>query len=151
MVRHSERHIKSDPPDQRELETLAEAVRAEIAASTNAQHPLSADFGIAVAGTRPRWRRSISELNPYDPTLVHGHRLELATIQHILSELATMPLAERSQITGLQTGRAPTIVAGAVILVTVMRAYGLSEIEASEHDILHGAALEAEDSLNRVV
>jgi hypothetical protein len=30
-----------------------------------------------------------------------------------------------------------------VILIQVMRAFGLKEVEVSEHDILHGAALEA--------
>ena len=59
------------------------------------------------------------------------------------SELASMPLAERLEVTGLHPGRAPTIVAGVVILIQVMRAFGLSEIEVSEHDILYGAALEA--------
>ena len=46
-------------------------------------------------------------------------------------------------MTGLHPGRAPTIVAGVVILIQVMRAFGLHEIEVSEHDILYGAALEA--------
>ena len=54
-----------------------------------------------------------------------------------------MPLAERLEVPGLHPGRAPTIVAGVVILIQVMRAFGLAEIEVSEHDILWGAALEA--------
>ena len=44
---------------------------------------------------------------------------------------------------GLHPERAPTIVAGAAILVEAMRAFGLDSIEVSEADILHGAALEA--------
>jgi exopolyphosphatase/guanosine-5'-triphosphate,3'-diphosphate pyrophosphatase len=59
------------------------------------------------------------------------------------SELAAMSLEERLEVTGLHPGRAPTIVAGVVILIQVMRAFGLSEIEVSEHDILWGAALQA--------
>ena len=43
-------------------------------------------------------------------------------------------------MTGIQPERAPTIVAGVVILMEVMRAFGLNEIEVSENDILHGAA-----------
>ena len=39
--------------------------------------------------------------------------------------------------------RAPTIVAGVVILVEAMRAFGLEQIEVSEHDILYGIALSA--------
>ena len=37
------------------------------------------------------------------------------------------------------------IVAGRLILCEVMTAFGLDEIEASERDILHGAALAAAD------
>ena len=53
------------------------------------------------------------------------------------------PLAERVEIAGLHPDRAPTIVAGVVILIEAMRAFGLDQIEASEHDILYGAALAA--------
>jgi exopolyphosphatase/guanosine-5'-triphosphate,3'-diphosphate pyrophosphatase len=46
-------------------------------------------------------------------------------------------------VPGLHPGRAPTIVAGTVIMVQVMRAYDLDEVEVSERDILHGSALSA--------
>ena len=59
------------------------------------------------------------------------------------SMLSSKTLEERVQVTGLHPGRAPTIGAGVVILIQVMRAFGLKEIEVSEHDILYGAALEA--------
>jgi len=61
----------------------------------------------------------------------------------MLSRLASVPLAERRQITGLHPDRAPTIVAGVVILVEAMRAFGLERIPVSEHDILYGAAIAA--------
>ena len=57
--------------------------------------------------------------------------------------LSSKTLEERLEVVGLHPGRAPTIVAGVVILIQVMRAFGLKEIEVSEHDILYGAALEA--------
>ena len=59
------------------------------------------------------------------------------------SQLSAKSLEQRLEVVGLHPGRAPTIVAGVVILIQVMRAFGLSEIEVSEHDILYGAALEA--------
>ena len=67
--------------------------------------------------------------------------LSLPTMQRILSELASKSLAESLEMTGLHAGRAPTIVAGVVILIQMMRAFGLEEIEVSEHDILYGAAI----------
>ncbi len=91
----------------------------------------------------PRWPRSSSGSSPTILSRVHGHRLELRSVQHMLSSLAAVPLAERTQIAGLHPDRAPTIVAGVVILVEVMRAFGLESVVVSEHDILHGAALAA--------
>ena len=100
-----------------------------------------ANYGIGVAGTPTSLAAIDQQLDPYDPELVHGYRLSLESIQRMLALLASKPLAERVQIVGLHEGRAPTIVAGVVILIQVMRAFGLSEIEVSEHDILWGAAL----------
>ena len=50
---------------------------------------------------------------------------------------------------GLHPDRAPTIVAGGVILVEAIRLFELSEIEVSEHDILDGAALEAAETARK--
>ena len=57
--------------------------------------------------------------------------------------LVAMPLAERERVPCLEPARAPVIVAGLVILREILAAYGLDEIEVSERDILHGAALAA--------
>ena len=142
-VRHTERHLPSDPPGPAELEELAGDVRGLIDAELAGRAHVSAEHGIGVAGTPTSLAAIDLQLDPYDSDAVHGHTLGLEAIQHMYSELASMPLAERLEVTGLHPGRAPTIVAGVVILIQVMRAFGLSEIEVSEHDILYGAALEA--------
>ena len=142
-VRHTERHLRADPPAPGDLEDLAADVRSLIDAELTDRAHVIASNGIAVAGTPTSLAAIDLELDPYDPDAVHGHRLGMPKIQHMLSQLASVPLEERRQITGLPPGRAPTIVAGAVILIQVMRAFGLREIEVSEHDILYGAALEA--------
>ena len=143
VVRQTERHIRHDPPAAAELEKLADEVRGTILEEVATGAPPRIDSGIAVAGTPTSLAAIELELDPYDPTRVHGHRLSIETIQKLLARLSTMPLHERFRVTGLQPERAPTIIAGVVILIQVMRAFGLSEIEVSEHDILHGAALEA--------
>jgi exopolyphosphatase/guanosine-5'-triphosphate,3'-diphosphate pyrophosphatase len=63
-----------------------------------------------------------------------------------LSTLASAPLSQRAEIPGLHPDRAPTIVAGVVTLVEVMRAFDLERITVSEHDILYGAAIALSDS-----
>ena len=142
-VRHTERHLSHDPPEPAELEELAKDVTALIDEALEDSALAQASGGIGVAGTPTSLAAIEQELEPYDTDLVHGYRLKLESIQRMCSELAAMPLADRLQVTGLHKGRAPTIVAGVVILICVMRAFGLNEIEVSEHDILWGAALEA--------
>jgi exopolyphosphatase / guanosine-5'-triphosphate,3'-diphosphate pyrophosphatase len=139
VVRHSERCISSDPPTAGELEALATDVRGLIEASVGTGVP--AARGIAVAGTPTSLAAVELELEPYDPSRVHGHVLALPSIQRMLSRLASAPLDERVEIPGLHPDRAPTIVAGVVILIRVLQAFGLTAFETSEHDILWGVAL----------
>jgi exopolyphosphatase / guanosine-5'-triphosphate,3'-diphosphate pyrophosphatase len=141
VVRHSERHIASDPPAASELEALAADVRGLIENSVGAG--VEARYGIAVAGTPTSLAAVEMGLEPYDPSRVHGHTLALPSIQRMLSQLASLPLAERVEVPGLHPDRAPTIVAGVVILVETMRAFDLEQITVSEHDILYGTALRA--------
>lgn len=143
VVRHSERHVASDPPAAIELEALAADVRALIEGATAGAAGASASAGIAVAGTPTSLASVELGLEPYDPKRVHGHVLSLTSIQHLLSRLASVPLAERVEIPGMHPDRAPTIVAGVVILVETMRAFSLDRITVSEHDILYGSALTA--------
>jgi exopolyphosphatase/guanosine-5'-triphosphate,3'-diphosphate pyrophosphatase len=142
-VRHTERHLTTDPPAADDLEALADDVRALVDAELGKADYVSVNQGIAVAGTATSLAAIEQELDPYDPELVHGFELSLDSIQHTCSMLASKTLEERLQVTGLPPGRAPTIVAGVVILIQVMRAFGLRKVEVSEHDILYGAALQA--------
>jgi len=141
VVRHSERHIGSDPPTAVELEALAVDARGLIEAAVPSG--LEAEQGIAVAGTPTSLAAIEMELVPYDPERVHGHVLVLPSIQRMLSLLASAPLSKRVNVPGMHPDRAPTIVAGVVILVEAMRAFGLDRITVSEHDILYGAAIAA--------
>ena len=141
-VRHTERYLKADPAEPAQLEDLAADVRELIGEALEGAAIAHANEGVAVAGTPTSLAAIDQRLEPYDPERVHGYRLPLDSIQRMLSELAAKPLAERLQVPGLQPGRAATIVAGIVILIQAMRAFGLTEIAVSEHDILWGAALE---------
>jgi exopolyphosphatase/guanosine-5'-triphosphate,3'-diphosphate pyrophosphatase len=148
VVRHSERHIASDPPTALELEALATDVRTLIESAISSQPGAAAKTGIAVAGTPTSLASIEIGLEPYDPKQVHGHTLTLTLIQRLLSQLASAPLAKRTEIVGLHPDRAPNIVAGVVILVEAMRAFGLEQIQVSEHDILYGTAIAAASALD---
>jgi exopolyphosphatase/guanosine-5'-triphosphate,3'-diphosphate pyrophosphatase len=142
-VRQTERHIDSDPPDPSEVEELAADVRGIIEAQAPADVRSGVRDGVAVAGTPTSLAAIDQRLDPYDSAKVHGYRLELEACEQILGMLTALPEPERRKVIGLHPDRAPTIVAGAVILVESMRAFGLDSIEVGEHDILYGMALSA--------
>jgi exopolyphosphatase / guanosine-5'-triphosphate,3'-diphosphate pyrophosphatase len=142
-VRQTERRLGSDPPRAEELWALRDEAREIVEAAVPGELRSAAEAGIAVAGTATSLAAIDLELDPYDPEHTHGHRLGLEVAESILARLAAMPLPERREVTGLHPDRAPTIVAGAAILIESMRPFGLDEIEISEADLLHGAALAA--------
>jgi exopolyphosphatase / guanosine-5'-triphosphate,3'-diphosphate pyrophosphatase len=141
VVRQTERHLHSDPPRHEELEALADEVRAIIAEAVSAEVRRSVVAAVAVAGTATSCAAIDQELDPYDPARVHGYHLEAGALELMLARLAKLDLERRRRVKGLDPARAPTIVAGVVILLEALRAFGLDEVEVSEHDILWGAAL----------
>jgi exopolyphosphatase/guanosine-5'-triphosphate,3'-diphosphate pyrophosphatase len=141
VVRQTERHLHDDPPDHEGLVALAGEVAAIIAAAIPQHLRDRVNAGIAVAGTATSCAAIELALDPYDPAKVHGHILELGTLELELARLAQMDNDARREVVGLHPDRAPTIVAGVVLMIEVMRAFGLERIEASDHDILRGAAL----------
>ncbi len=133
-VRLTERHLRSDPPGDDELAAAARDVR-------EALPELDPSDAIGVAGTITTL--AALELGGYDRDRVHGHRLARAAVEAQLERLASLPLAERRELPGLEPERAPVIVGGAIVVREVLEHYGLDGLEASERDLLHGAALEA--------
>ncbi len=142
-VRHTERHLHSDPPTSAELAALAEDARSIVEGDVPPDVHERVAAGIAVAGTATSLAAIDQQLDPYDPDKVHGYRLSRASCDRLVGRLAGLTVAQRRQVVGLHPDRAPTIVAGTGILLESMRDFGLDEIEVSENDILHGAALGA--------
>jgi exopolyphosphatase/guanosine-5'-triphosphate,3'-diphosphate pyrophosphatase len=141
VVRQSERHIVEDPPTVLELVALGADVAALIKQGVPERVRAGAERAIAVGGTATSCAAIDQALDPYDPERVQGYRLDLVTLRLLLARLASLDLAERRRVRGLHPDRAPTVIAGVVILIRVLEAFDLDAFEASEHDILRGVAL----------
>jgi exopolyphosphatase/guanosine-5'-triphosphate,3'-diphosphate pyrophosphatase len=142
-VRLTERFLHSDPPTDEELDACRAGARALLA--EHVRQDVRPQSAIGVAGTITSIAALDLGLPEYDPNQVEGHRLSRDGVRAQLERLASLPLAQRSQVPALDPDRAPVIVAGTVILGEVLAHFGLDTLEASEHDILDGAALEAAD------
>ena len=101
----------------------------------------SVERAVGVAGTVTTIAALDLGLDEYDPERIHCHRISSDAANEQLARLAGMTVEARAEI--VEPGRASVIVAGAAILAEILAFYGLEGIEASERDILHGAALAA--------
>jgi exopolyphosphatase/guanosine-5'-triphosphate,3'-diphosphate pyrophosphatase len=124
-VRLTERFLHGDPPTSTELAAATATVTALLP-------ELEANDAIGVAGT-------VGQLAALAGTDV----LTLGHVERLLAELAALPLEERRRVPRLDPLRAPVIVAGALIVGTVLEHYDLDVIRFSVRDLLDGAALEA--------
>jgi len=142
VVRHTERHLPSDPPSREELARLAADIGAHVADAVPAEVRERTQVAVAVAGTATSCAAIDLALERFDTAKVEGHVLARPTLDGLLERLAAMPVAERRNVRGLQPDRAPTIVAGVVVLSSVLDAFGLGAVEVSDRDILWGVAME---------
>jgi exopolyphosphatase/guanosine-5'-triphosphate,3'-diphosphate pyrophosphatase len=129
VVRHTERHLHDDPPTAQQLQALRADAAATFADQVRPDPPPAA--AVAVGGTATQ-----------SAAILGAEVLTRDDLQALLDRLAALPLHEREQVERLDPARAPTIVAGVAILLEALSALGLDEVEASDHDILRGAALE---------
>jgi exopolyphosphatase/guanosine-5'-triphosphate,3'-diphosphate pyrophosphatase len=122
-VRLTERYLKSDPPTQDELDTAASFVDSLLP-------ELGVTAAVGVAGSVAQLSALVGELT-------------VEAVEAELELLASLPLAERLLLPNLDPGRAPVIVAGALIIACILRRYRLSRLLYSVRDLLDGVALEA--------
>jgi exopolyphosphatase/guanosine-5'-triphosphate,3'-diphosphate pyrophosphatase len=115
---------------------MAEAVRAALPDL----HPTRS---IGVAGTIMSLAALDLDVARHHESEADGHSLSAARVASQVDELTALSPREREHLQPLNPKRAPFILAGAVILDEILRRYELDELEASERDLLDGAALEA--------
>jgi len=139
----ADRHASLDVGCVRLTERFGEDADAAGAYVASLLPGWSVERAIGVAGTVTSLAALDLGVVEYDPERIHGHSLSAVSVADQLDRLASLPLEERRRLPGLEPDRAPVIVAGAAILREILRRYSLGAIEASEHDLLHGAALAA--------
>ena len=143
--RVTEKFLASDPPSDRELECARQWTREgmrpffeELRASG-----FFLDRLVAVAGTATTVVAVRERMRVYDTARVHKALVTRTDLDAVSERLQSVALSERERIVGLDPGRAPVIVAGMVILQTVLDLAGVDSFTVSESDILHGIVLDA--------
>ena len=134
-VRLTERHIRTDPPSDDELDAIDELLKATF---TKVPRADAAARMVGVAGTVTTIAAVAHHVVPYDPKLIHGSTLTLSQIEGALTRLASLPVHLRKTVPGLQPRRADVIVAGTQVLAAAMRAVGVEELTVSDRGLRWG-------------
>lgn len=116
-VRLLERHVHHDPPLPVELARTRDDVRGRL---TWLPIPASPRTLVGVAGTVTTLAAIAAKIECYDGALLHGAELDRAGIDDIVAELASLPLAARSRVAGLDPARADVIVTGGILVAEVI-------------------------------
>lgn len=138
--RVTERFLHGDPPTTDELAHATRWMASEFESylgELQASGQLKARM-VAVAGTATSMASIRERMAVYDRSLVHGAQVSRSDVDAMLKRLAAMTLEQRRSVIGLDPGRAPVIVGGALILQQVMAIACFDAFTVSERDILHG-------------
>jgi exopolyphosphatase/guanosine-5'-triphosphate,3'-diphosphate pyrophosphatase len=139
-VRLTERHIRHDPPTADEIA----AIRADITAALDLAEetvPLrEARTLVGLAGSVTTVAGIALGLEAYDSSVIHHARISCQQVQEVTGALLKSTHDERAAIGVMHPGRVDVIVAGALVLLTIMQRTGAREVVVSEHDILDGIA-----------
>ena len=138
-LRLSQRFFDEDPPAPNEMRALRDHVVEAVRDS--GIEALSSDEGlIGTGGTIRNLAKMDRRERNYPIPRVHGYELHKTRIDALTDLVASRPLAKRRRLHGLNVDRADSIVAGALVLKTVMRELEAEELTVSGQGLREGIA-----------
>ena len=139
-VRMSERHFKSDPATQSEIESARKDIQSAINQAAQVVDIKAAKSLIAVAGTATTVAAAALELPVYDRYAIHLSRISAEQTHEVSERFLKLTRKERAALGYMHPGRVDVIGAGSLVLSEIIKAVGAKEFIASESDILDGIA-----------
>ncbi len=142
VVRLTERMLFHDPPTERELQAARETIKKETEQVRGLLGDLSGTTFVGTAGTITTLAAMAQQLPQYEPTRIHNYGLDLATVQKLEQALLSRTKSQRQGMPGLEAGREDVIVAGVLILRTVMETLGYTDCMVSDLGLREGVLLD---------
>jgi exopolyphosphatase/guanosine-5'-triphosphate,3'-diphosphate pyrophosphatase len=137
----SDRFFSEDPPSRGERRRLIDHVTSAIESAIPALK--TTDRLVGTGGTIRNLAKMDRRERSYPIPRLHGYVLSMARVDAMASLVETRPLKKRETLAGLNPDRADSIVAGALIVRTLMEALGTDEMTVSGKGLREGLALEA--------
>jgi exopolyphosphatase/guanosine-5'-triphosphate,3'-diphosphate pyrophosphatase len=139
-VRMTERHLRGDPPTDREMAAAVADIDAALDTVASRLPVREARTLIGLAGSVTTVAAIAMGLPAYDAARIHHARASAADVHAVTRGLLEQTRAERAAIGVMHPGRVDVIGGGALVLDRLMQRFGFGEVLVSEHDILDGMA-----------
>jgi exopolyphosphatase/guanosine-5'-triphosphate,3'-diphosphate pyrophosphatase len=138
-VRFTEAFGLANPVDDGRLEAARRAIATDLARLDGRARP---DALVGLGGALTNMAAVRHRLATYDPDVVHGTVLDGGEIDRQIELYRSRDADARRQIVGLQPERAAVILAGALIVRTVMDKLGSDALTVSDRGLRHGVLIE---------
>lgn len=136
-VRLTEIFITTDPPSPGELKEMEKHIRFFLSSFKKKTGKVKKLIG--AGGTIASLVTVKQELKKFNPQKVHGYTLKREEVNLLLKKLVSLEVTERKNLPGLHPQRADVIIAGTAVVKNIMETYKLTEVTASQGDLLLGA------------
>jgi len=142
----TERFLRKDPPDPRELSELEEAIKNIL---ENAEFPFKEEVirGLSLVGTggtvtsiaAMKQNVPLPEISPEN---LNGTQINSSQIEEIFDKIKQCPFSERAILPGLDRNRAIVIIAGTLCVLLIMQHLQVDRLYVSLSDLLEGVLLD---------
>ncbi len=138
-VRFTERYLRSDPVSDPEFWACEKAVDDQIQGLIKRGFKRGSRELVGVAGTVTTLATWFLDLSTWDAAKVDGTELYVGDVHRMVEELKWRTVEERKALTGIESGRADVLLAGAMILWRAMEILGFPKVTVSTRGLRFGA------------
>ncbi len=138
-VRLFERYVRSDPPTASEMQSVYRDIEEALERAPRFEADATL---VGVAGTMTQLAALELQLERYDAARVHGSELTRDVVLRLAARLATLNVAQRRALRGMEPSRADVIVVGSAIAHAVLRWSGATKLLVSDRGVRWGLAAE---------
>ena len=129
----TEEFCKSDPVTESELAFMVASLEERFA-----RLEPGVDTLVGMGGTVTSMGAVHHKMRDYDPDVIQGSVLTLDEVERQIEMYRERTIDERRETVGLMPKRADVILAGAAIVMTIMRKLGVEELTISDRGLRHG-------------
>jgi len=141
----TQRHMTSDPPKEKEFESLKEETKELLLKAFPDE--IRGTSLVGTGGTVTTLAAMVHgiEGQAINPEKMYGLILRAHQMEELLGRMKHLSVRERALLPGLDQGRADVILAGAVVVTEILNFFHSSEMMVSLTDLLEGALLDLLD------